>query len=278
MDPLSDVLSLLKPRSYVSGGFDVGGRLSVRFGGHEGIKCYAVVSGEMWLAVEGVSDACATEDGRLLSAAARLAFPSRDRFDRAALRGPFNSGHGAQDWRRRNRQRRWGLPCRRRALRARRGSRGHAAGNVAADRAYPEGIGQGGDALVFGAHETGIARGPAGRLSDGAAPRPFDAASGAEVASRGRVGGRRRLAIRSGRQADKRCDRRHPRRRRRTVGHCRRWRSAQGCLARPSRFEFKETVGASPMEYLIRWRMLLAGDRLIEFARSRFRHRALAGL
>ena len=27
--------------------------------------------------------------------------------------------------------------------------------------------------------------------------------------------------------------------------------------------KFKETVGASPMEYLTRWRMLLAGDRLI---------------
>jgi AraC-like DNA-binding protein len=27
-------------------------------------------------------------------------------------------------------------------------------------------------------------------------------------------------------------------------------------------FKFKETVGASPMEYLTRWRMLLAGDRL----------------
>jgi AraC-like DNA-binding protein len=26
--------------------------------------------------------------------------------------------------------------------------------------------------------------------------------------------------------------------------------------------KFKETVGASPMEYLTRWRMLLAGDRL----------------
>jgi hypothetical protein len=45
MDPLSDVLSLLKPRSYVSGGFDVSGKLSVRFGRHDGIKCYAVVSG-----------------------------------------------------------------------------------------------------------------------------------------------------------------------------------------------------------------------------------------
>src|SRR6202046_5279708 len=56
MDPLSDVLSLLKPRSYVSGGFDVGGRLSVQFGGHEGIKCYAVVSGEIWLTVEAIAD------------------------------------------------------------------------------------------------------------------------------------------------------------------------------------------------------------------------------
>src|ERR1700735_5186986 len=63
MDPLSDVLSLLKPRSYVSGGFDVGGRLSVRFGAHEGIKCYAVVSGEIWLTVEGVSDPVRLETG-----------------------------------------------------------------------------------------------------------------------------------------------------------------------------------------------------------------------
>ena len=57
MDPLSDVLSLLKLRSYVSGGFDMGGELSVRFARHEGIKCYAVVSGQCWLSVEGVPDA-----------------------------------------------------------------------------------------------------------------------------------------------------------------------------------------------------------------------------
>ena len=56
MDPLSDVLSLLKLRSYVSGGFDVGGSLSVQFGRHEGIKCYAVVSGQCWLSVDGVAD------------------------------------------------------------------------------------------------------------------------------------------------------------------------------------------------------------------------------
>src|SRR5580658_9840375 len=56
MDPLSDVLSLLKPRSYRSGGFDVGGDLAVQFPKHPGIKCYAVVSGQCWLSVEGVPD------------------------------------------------------------------------------------------------------------------------------------------------------------------------------------------------------------------------------
>ena len=57
MDPLSDVLSLLRSRSYASGGFDVGGALSVQFARHDGVKCYAVLSGECWLAVEGVADA-----------------------------------------------------------------------------------------------------------------------------------------------------------------------------------------------------------------------------
>jgi len=55
MDPLSDVLSLLKPRSYSSGGFDVAGPLSIQFPRHDGIKCYALLSGQGWLSVEGVS-------------------------------------------------------------------------------------------------------------------------------------------------------------------------------------------------------------------------------
>ncbi len=56
MDPLSDVLSLLKPRSYISGGFEVGGDLAIQFPKHEGIKCYAMLSGQCWLSVEGVPD------------------------------------------------------------------------------------------------------------------------------------------------------------------------------------------------------------------------------
>ena len=55
MDPLSDVLSLLKPQSYSSGGFEVG-EGSIQFPKHAGIKCYAVVSGQCWLSVEGVAD------------------------------------------------------------------------------------------------------------------------------------------------------------------------------------------------------------------------------
>lgn len=56
VDPLSDVLSLLKLRSYISGGFDAGGDWSVAFVPHEGIKLYAVMSGECWLAVDGVPE------------------------------------------------------------------------------------------------------------------------------------------------------------------------------------------------------------------------------
>jgi len=63
MDPLSDVLSLLKPRSYMFRGFDVGGQWSIQFPRHSGIKCYAVVSGRVWLSVEGVADAARLDAG-----------------------------------------------------------------------------------------------------------------------------------------------------------------------------------------------------------------------
>ncbi len=57
MDPLSDVLSLLKPQSYSAGGFEVGADMAIQWPKHPGIKCYAMVSGQCWLSVEGVPDA-----------------------------------------------------------------------------------------------------------------------------------------------------------------------------------------------------------------------------
>ena len=56
MDPLSDVLSLVRIRSYWSLGFEWGGDWWLQFGEYEGIRIYAVVFGECWLSVEGVPE------------------------------------------------------------------------------------------------------------------------------------------------------------------------------------------------------------------------------
>ncbi|WP_159947054.1 AraC family transcriptional regulator [Rhizobium sp. 18065] len=58
MDPLSNVLSLLKPQNHLSAGMEAGGDWSVQFPDQQkGIKCGAMVSGECWLSVDGVADA-----------------------------------------------------------------------------------------------------------------------------------------------------------------------------------------------------------------------------
>jgi AraC-like DNA-binding protein len=56
MDPLSEVLALMKPQVYVSGGFGVPDDIAVCFPKHQGIKCYAMLAGECWLVVEGVAE------------------------------------------------------------------------------------------------------------------------------------------------------------------------------------------------------------------------------
>jgi AraC-like DNA-binding protein len=63
MDPLSDVISFLEPRSYRVGGFEAGGDWSVRFDPYEGIKCYAVTSGACWIAVEGAGEPVLLKQG-----------------------------------------------------------------------------------------------------------------------------------------------------------------------------------------------------------------------
>ncbi len=62
MDPLSDVLSLLKPRNYLSAGWrPVATGRSSSPDQQAAIKCGAVVSGQCWLSVEGVADAVRLE-------------------------------------------------------------------------------------------------------------------------------------------------------------------------------------------------------------------------
>ena len=64
MDPLSDVLALLEPRSYRVGGFEAGGDWSIRFGAYqEGIKCYALTAGRCWITVEGAGAPVRLEEG-----------------------------------------------------------------------------------------------------------------------------------------------------------------------------------------------------------------------
>ena len=62
-DPLSDVLALIRPRGYMSGGIDAGGDWAISFERHAGFRCFALVSGRCWLQMDGVVDAVLVEAG-----------------------------------------------------------------------------------------------------------------------------------------------------------------------------------------------------------------------
>ena len=103
MDPLSDVLSLLQPRSHAAGGFALGTERSIRFHAYEGIKCYAVADGECWLSVDGIDapllvktgDCLVLPRGRSFRVAADLSLPP---IDAAVLRRKgLEAGEGPTD-------------------------------------------------------------------------------------------------------------------------------------------------------------------------------------
>ena len=55
MDPLSEILAVLKPESYLTASVDAGGEWAIRFENRRGtIKCHAVTAGVCWLAVDGI--------------------------------------------------------------------------------------------------------------------------------------------------------------------------------------------------------------------------------
>jgi AraC-like DNA-binding protein len=63
MDPLSETLSLLKLNNYVSGGFVVSAKVGFQFPRHPGIKCYAAASGSCWLLLEGADEPVRIDEG-----------------------------------------------------------------------------------------------------------------------------------------------------------------------------------------------------------------------
>ena len=57
MDPLSEILAILRPEGYLTAGVDAGGDWAIRFGNQSGtIKCHAVTAGTCWLAVDGMDE------------------------------------------------------------------------------------------------------------------------------------------------------------------------------------------------------------------------------
>ena len=66
MDPLSDILSLLRPRAYVTGLLSAGDPWSLQLPAYRGIKCYMVVAGTCWLAVKDEPEARLREGDCLL--------------------------------------------------------------------------------------------------------------------------------------------------------------------------------------------------------------------
>jgi AraC-like DNA-binding protein len=86
MDPLSDVLALLKPQFYMLRGLDAGGDWCLNFAPDEGVKCYALTHGACWLSIDGQpaplrfasGDCVLLPSGRAFRMASNLAAPAID--------------------------------------------------------------------------------------------------------------------------------------------------------------------------------------------------------
>ncbi|WP_204126709.1 AraC family transcriptional regulator [Pseudomonas ogarae] len=63
MDPLSDLLSLFRPHSYSSAGLDAGGEWAIQFSTFDANKFNAVISGRCWLVMDGIPEPIRLETG-----------------------------------------------------------------------------------------------------------------------------------------------------------------------------------------------------------------------
>jgi AraC-like DNA-binding protein len=98
MDPLSEVLSLLRLTTYVSGGFAVETGIRLEFQRHEGMKCYAVISGSCWVSVDGTPDAVLLETGDCILLPCGLPFClATDLVGRRVAFSPELANHGTTE-------------------------------------------------------------------------------------------------------------------------------------------------------------------------------------
>ncbi len=74
MDPLSEIISLLKPTSYGFRGLDAGGDWTLAYDASGGIKCFAVSTGTCWLSFEDGTAPVRLTDGDLVLLSGRKAF------------------------------------------------------------------------------------------------------------------------------------------------------------------------------------------------------------
>ncbi|WP_420380997.1 AraC family transcriptional regulator [Novosphingobium sp.] len=74
MDPLSEVLSLLRPNSYGFRGLEAGGEWALAYTAAEGIKCFAVETGGCWLLDDQTPAAVWLDPGDFVLSPARRAF------------------------------------------------------------------------------------------------------------------------------------------------------------------------------------------------------------
>jgi AraC-like DNA-binding protein len=74
MDPLSDVLGLLRPASYAFRGLDAGGAWALGYPAAEGIKCFAINSGECWLCGDATPEPVALLTGDVVMLPGGAAF------------------------------------------------------------------------------------------------------------------------------------------------------------------------------------------------------------
>jgi len=74
MDPLSQILSMLKPSSYGFRGLDAGGDWAIAFGADDSIRCYALQSGACWLALDGAVEPVPLTAGDFVLLTGRAAY------------------------------------------------------------------------------------------------------------------------------------------------------------------------------------------------------------